>query len=304
MRFAYTGIPLALCAALVLAGCATTGGSQTENTIYDTHRRVVKLESEMDASITKLNETAAELAARVDASDQQMRTIQGSLDENQVKLAALQRNLDELMDVTYSINKMSRPSRTSDVTAAGGFQVEPPPRTPARPINGDDMSPIGSSDVITSPPADVRGPTPAAPAPAPTPAPAPAPSHSGSPESDYQQAQKSFAKQDYASALDQFSTFLQRYPNSEHAANAMFWRAKSFQGLEQYREAIDAYESLRANYATSTKTPYAIHQEAVCHARLGQSERAIQLMEEVIRDYPMTPAADQAKSDLQKLRGN
>ena len=126
----------------------------------------------------------------------------------------------------------------------------------------------------------------------------------GSPDADYQQAQRSFAQQDFATALEQFTAFLQRYPESEHVPNAHFWRAKSLQGLGSYQEAVDAYEDLRVQFASSTKVPYALHQQAVCHSRLGQTARAIQLLDEVVRDYPMTPAADQAKTDLKKLRGN
>ncbi|HEO71640.1 MAG TPA: hypothetical protein ENN80_10285, partial [Candidatus Hydrogenedentes bacterium] len=83
--------------AVVMSGCSTTGGgSQLENTVYDTHRRMVKLDTGLEGSVTKLNETTAELIARVNQSDQQVRTLQGIAEENQVKIDRLQQTLDNL----------------------------------------------------------------------------------------------------------------------------------------------------------------------------------------------------------------
>jgi outer membrane protein assembly factor BamD (BamD/ComL family) len=47
-----------------------------------------------------------------------------------------------------------------------------------------------------------------------------------------------------------------------------------------------------------------MHNQAVAHSNLGQASEAISLMEEVVADYPISPAAEQAKIDLNKLRGN
>ena len=283
-------------------GCGTMGGGgQLENTVYDTHRRVVGLEKNLGGSVTKLNQTAAELSASVDASDQQVRTLQGLIEENQYRVAAVERKLDALTATLYRHFKLTQPGEfvsgageapPSEVSAESAEPQIVQPRSPAPAIG---PAPVPSA---LPPPAPATGlelePVEAAPTPTPT----------GSPDADYQQAQRSFAQQAFATALEQFTAFLQRYPDSEHVPNAHFWRAKSLQGLGSYQEAVDAYENLRVQFSTSTKVPYALHQQAVCHSRLGQTARAIQLLDEVVRDYPMTPAADQAKTDLKKLRGN
>ena len=59
--------------ALLASGCASTGGgSHFENTVYDTNRLVRNLDSGLSGSVEKLNETSAELIARVNESDQQI----------------------------------------------------------------------------------------------------------------------------------------------------------------------------------------------------------------------------------------
>ena len=74
--------------------------------------------------------------------------------------------------------------------------------------------------------------------------------------------------------------------------------------MEQYAESVQAFEGLRSNFPTSTKVPFAMHNQAVAHSRLGQTAQAERLMEAVIEQFPISPAADQARADLQKLRGS
>src|SRR3990170_2635421 len=83
----------------LLAGCATTGGrNQVEDTVYSTYRVVKNLDQNLGASVTKLNETAADLSARVNESDRQVAKLQAMTEENQVKLDRLQAKLDKLTD--------------------------------------------------------------------------------------------------------------------------------------------------------------------------------------------------------------
>ena len=41
--------------------------------------------------------------------------------------------------------------------------------------------------------------------------------------------------------------------------------------------------------------------EASCHTRLGQNARAKQLLQQVVEEYPMSVAADEAKIALENL---
>jgi len=290
MHFSYLRVLLVLTLLIAVAGCATSG-SQFENTVYDTHRRVVNLDDNLEGTVTKLNETSAELLARVNESDQQNRALQSVIEENQMKLDSLKKELDELRTVLYrKFNLSLSPGSSYTPMGLGGSEIVPgdivvgPPGTTAAP-EGNSLEPVPE---LTTPAAPAAGSPPVA----------------ANPEADYQKAQQSYANQDFTAALDQFSLFLQLYPTSENSPNAQFWKAKSLQSLERYEEAIPEFEKLRNNFPTTTKVPYAMHQQAVCHARLGQTQRAVALMEDVVKNYPTTPAAEQSKSDLKKLQGN
>lgn len=317
MKFIRTWAVLGSMAALLLAsGCETTGG-QTQTTIYDIHQRMVKLDKELGSSVTQLNEGTATLNARLDASDEQTRTLRGMLEENQAKLDSLSRDLADMKTTLYRHWNLSTSGGPRNVSA-GAVTIESPSaaQPPATPPLDATQAPAVTPPVETLPPATTGSvvqtppvselvdsaplPTETAPAVA---APAAAASDASDPRVLYQQAQKSFANDDFAGALSQFDAYLGQFPNNDLSANAQFWKAKCLYNLNRYDESVKSFEQLRSNFPSSTKVPFAMHNQAVAHSRLGQTAEAERLMEAVIEQYPVSPAADQARADLRKLRG-
>ena len=311
-------VVLGVLGALLLApGCETTGGNQMQTTIYDTHRRMVKLDKELESSVSRLNESTATLIARVDESDQQTRMLRGMLEENQAKLDALSRELESMKTTLYrhwNLTTTGAPAGPPRSVSTGPVTVEspptlapPPPTLPTQtPPRNEllDSAPIPTEQLTQAPP----------PPPAVEPVPVADPqeyvSEPAVPAADgsdprvlYQQAQRSYANDDFASALRQFDDYLAQYPSNDLSANAQFWKAKCLFNLNRYAESVQAFEGLRSNFPTSTKVPFAMHNQAVAHSRLGQTAQAERLMEGVIEQYPVSPAADQARADLRKLRG-
>ncbi len=297
----------AIAAVLFVAGCETTGGNQMQTTVYDTHRRMVKLDRELEDSVGRLNETTATLLARVDASDEQTRMLRGLLEENQQKLEMLGRELHDMRTTLYRHWGLTTTTpgapRVSDVVP-GQVTVESPTapqqQTPqhelrdSAPLPTDELSPsVAPLEEIDD--ARVMEETPAAP-----------PTTSGAePVEVYRQAQQNYAQENYETALGQFDNYLQRFPSHDPnlSANAQFWKAKCLMNMERYAEAVQAFETLRGAYPNSSKVPFALHNQAVTHSRLGQTAQAERLMEAVVEQFPVSPAADQARADLRTLHG-
>ena len=287
-------ILLAVVVSALAAGCGSLGGgSQLQNAVYDTHRRVASLDKSLEGSVTKLSENAADLVARVDATDQQLKSLQSTVEENTMKLNGLEKKLDSIKNALFrSLNLSQSPASTSS-SATGPSEIVPDTTKDVR-VTPPAAEAPSSLDAPVEPKAGSRKAAAAETAP---------PSAGSNPEGDYQQAQKAYASENYNASLEQFTAYLQRYPNSENAPNAQFWKAKSLQNTEQYEDAVREFEKLRTNYATSVRVPYAMLYEAICYSKQGQSDRATQLMQEVVKNYPMTPAADQAKSELKMVQG-
>ncbi|MBI3117728.1 MAG: hypothetical protein HYZ00_03515, partial [Candidatus Hydrogenedentes bacterium] len=174
----------------VLAGCATTtGGDQFQNTVYDMHRRVVKLENTLEGTMTQLNETTATLTARVGENDEQTRRIGSLLEENQARLDGIAQELSEFKSTLY---------RRWGEPGASGPAVGPSPEvttgTPTIEVPSTVTPTETTQSVVVAPP----------------PAP-PAPAASGDHQTAYQRAQKAWIDEDYNQALELFSEYLTQY---------------------------------------------------------------------------------------------
>lgn len=294
-------IALALLGALgaaLLTGCETTGGSQTQTTIYDMHRRIVKLDKDLGDSVTRLNETSASLNQRVEEMDMQTRELRSLLEENQNKLNAISQDLARF----YRALNLSPPSSTATPVSGtnvsvGPTMIERPAQTPvpAGQNTLQDSAPIPTDRaVLGASPQPADEPVPASPAPA---------GQAGDPRTMYEQALKIYQNGDNANAVKKFDEYLGQYPNNEHSANALFWKAKAQLNMGSHADAVQSFEQMRSRFPNDTKVPFAMHNQAVAHSRLGQTAEADRLMQAVIDQYPMSPVAEQARSDLQKLRG-
>ena len=95
MRLTHVTLLAAIAVSALLTGCETTGG-QTKTTIYDMHRRIVKLDKDLGGSVNQLNATSATLNERVNDMDTQTRDLRSLLEENQKKLDELKGDMARL----------------------------------------------------------------------------------------------------------------------------------------------------------------------------------------------------------------
>ncbi|GMW00739.1 MAG: hypothetical protein AMXMBFR84_18760 [Candidatus Hydrogenedentota bacterium] len=273
MKFPVRGLLLAGVAVLPL-GCATTGGGdQVSNSVYATHRIVKGLEQDLGPRINQLNETAADLTSKVEQSDMQTRQLQSMLEENQIKLAALEKQLQDLTRVLYQRMGLTGPNTSSQTFTAPPPSISDPGTGTAVP------APEATASTEVTPP--VEG--------------------SGNAVADYAAATKAYLGEDYAGALDQYDAYLQKYPVSDNRDSVVYWRAECLRKLNREQEAISAYQQFRQEYPSSAKVPMSLFSEAMAYQRLGQTAKAIELLKQHIRDYPVDGSTDRAKALLKTL---
>lgn len=252
-----------------------------KNTIYATHRIVQELDKILTDSVSRLNETLADLVARVESAERQTRELMSIAQENQRKLDALQRNLTELTVTLYRHLDLSPPvpvvasapfsaPRTIDVQT-GGITVH-------RPIGG----PLADSAALRNPEAGLID------APNPT--------------AHYRGAQQLYANEEYALALERFSEHLTLFPDSKQASNAQYWKAHCYFKMGEYEAANTEFELLRTRHPESGKVPIAMHNQAVAYSRLGKNARAEALFLKLIEEHPDDVATEGAREKLRQLR--
>jgi tol-pal system protein YbgF len=263
------------------SGCASTGGGgggQMQNTVYATHRLVQNLDRNLSGSVNKLNETTADLVARVEASDTENRRVRSLVEENQKRLEDLQQALDNLTTVLYRELELSPPSTV-------GRSVTPPPV--------DSSSEVRPGRVeVQSPPAVVTAAPPIA---------TPPDSNAEAAPDHYRHAQQLYLRDEFALALEEFDSYLRLYPNTENAGNAQYWKAHCHLKMDEFDQAISEFKVLVRDYPSNIKVPFALINQAVSCSRLGQNDKARALFEKTISDYPNDAAAPRAREYLRQM---
>jgi len=265
-----------LAATVLLTGCATTSNQdQVQNTIYQTYSLVRKLDTELSSTVSELGVSSADLSARVDSSEQNLRELQGMAEENQRKLQSIQQQLETLQ------RNLSRELGSGAAAAPSAGTASPGALEGGTAADGASGAAPAAGDVGSESAAQL-----------------------------YNQAQRSFINQDWESARAQYEEYLQRFPQTDLAENAQYWLALSYaklaesrQDLGLYQQSVQGFEQLRSAYPSSSKVPTSLYDQAEVHLQLQQRDRAIALLRQIVDEYPMAPTAVRAKSKLQELGG-
>jgi len=106
---------------------------------------------------------------------------------------------------------------------------------------------------------------------------------------------------DFPKAIQAFTAFLRRYPNSEYAGNAQYWLGEVYLAESQYNEAGRAFAQVISAYPGHRKEADAMYKLADVERRLGNTQKARQLYQEVLSKHPNSSAAQLARRDLDNL---
>ncbi|MYH68764.1 MAG: tol-pal system protein YbgF [Gammaproteobacteria bacterium] len=105
----------------------------------------------------------------------------------------------------------------------------------------------------------------------------------------------------YDPAIQAFREFLMRYPGTEYAGNAQFWLAEAYYVNSRFGQALVEYSTLVQRYPESPKLAQATLKAAFCQHELGQVEAARRQLDEIIQQYPGTTAASLAQDRLAQI---
>lgn len=216
-----------------------------------------------------------ELLERVEQLETEIRQIRGELE--------IQRHQVELLQQERALaGQLAYPP--------GAAAPMAPPPTMERPA--------GAGQPVLAQPS-VPPPTTADRAPAVQPAPnAPA----GSEQAEFDAALGELREGRYQEAIARFQRFLAAYPASDLAGDAQYWLGESHYVSRDYNAAKDAFINMGLRYPQSVRLPDALLKLGYIYGKLGDSDRAREVLQKLVQVYPDTQAADLAERRLQSLR--
>ena len=118
----------------------------------------------------------------------------------------------------------------------------------------------------------------------------------------FDEATASLKKKDFAAATQGFLSFLQRFPGSGYTAQAYYFMGSIYLAEGDCKNAMPALQTVINRFPLSQRAPDAMLNLAICQDDLNDESAARDTLEALIKKYPASSAATNAKSRLGTLK--
>jgi len=118
----------------------------------------------------------------------------------------------------------------------------------------------------------------------------------------YDEALAGFRRGEFDHAASGFATLMKRFPATGYRDSSLFWMGNAQYALRQYKEAIASFRALVAASPQSLRAPEALLAIANCQAELKDKVAARKTIDDLIRTYPKSEAAQAGKERLASLK--
>jgi len=109
-------------------------------------------------------------------------------------------------------------------------------------------------------------------------------------------------KGDFGGAISALSAFNKRYPNSGYRASGLFWLGNAQYGMREYKEAMASFRAMISAAPDHARAPEALLSIANCQMELKDSRGAKKTLDDLLKTYPKSEAAQAGKERLASLK--
>ncbi len=117
---------------------------------------------------------------------------------------------------------------------------------------------------------------------------------------NYEQGLQKFYDRQYNDAILIFKGLLTSNPDHRLASNCQYWIGESYNALQQYREAINAFRNV-LQYQSSYKFDDALLMSGICYMKLGDHVTARDNFQQLVSRFPDSEYAPKAMRYLGRL---
>ncbi len=119
----------------------------------------------------------------------------------------------------------------------------------------------------------------------------------------YQSAVEKMTSSEYLRAAADFQDFIRNHPKSELIGSAQFQIGECYYQDGDYQQAIKQFQIFIERNPRNPKVADALVRQGAAFVELNMIEEAKAFLTKVMRDYPQSSAANQAKAKMQLLEG-
>jgi tol-pal system protein YbgF len=119
---------------------------------------------------------------------------------------------------------------------------------------------------------------------------------------EYEAAMGVFRKADFVAAQNSFYGFLQRYPNTAYLPSVLFWLGNAQYANKDYAGAVVNFKRMLSLVPKHVRASEATLAIANCQIELKDLKLARKTLEDLVKTYPDSEAAQAAKERLAKMK--
>jgi len=120
--------------------------------------------------------------------------------------------------------------------------------------------------------------------------------------SEYQKAFDLIKSGEYFAAEETLSIFIALYSDTEFIDDAIYWLGESFYSQKKYNKALKEFEKITKHHPNSEKLVEAILKTGFTQFELGDIEKSIKTLNQLIKSYPDSSASRLAKDKLNSIK--
>ncbi len=236
-----------------------------QNLAQQTSDQAVQMGATVNALQQKMNTENEAINGKLDSGSGQVQSLNDSVDELKTRIAKLEKSIQDMQSQLQNIQN---------------------------PPLGGTASPAGAAQ---APDAGAAGPAGPAGMPATT---APAVSQTPPLEQTFQSAMRDYNAAKYKLAGSEFQDVIHYYPLDNMAGTSQYYIGEIAYRQKNYDDAIKAYNAVLEGFSGNSKAPAAQLHKGFSLLQLNKREAGVQELRSLIRRYPQTPEAAQARTRL------
>lgn len=117
----------------------------------------------------------------------------------------------------------------------------------------------------------------------------------------YKHAFAQLQEKHHQESIDNFTSFLEQYPNHDYSDNALYWMGEAYYDVKKYGKALECFQKVVTLYPSGNKVPDALLKSGLCYANSGDTATGREILDQLVAAYPATRAADIAKKRLHEM---
>ncbi len=123
-----------------------------------------------------------------------------------------------------------------------------------------------------------------------------------SPQEVYNLARSDYLKGNFQLAIEGFTIYLEHFPESPLADNALYWIGECYFSQENFEEAIKKFNVLILSYPEGDEIPAAHLKKGICLMETGKDDEALAVFKLLISKFPLEEETRIAQEKIKEIQ--